>query len=146
MILDLEDSIAPSAKPTARSAAAARLASHTGRPGIIIRINPRDTEWYLPDLVALVPRQPEAILLPKWPHAVAPALGTARIRHFGECGKQESEWHGAISQSWKIASIQPPRHSAAARAQATTAELNGPGRTCGSHMSLLAHRHTEAGR
>jgi len=65
VILDLEDSIAPAAKPTARSAAAARLASDSGRPGIIVRINPRDTEWYLPDLVALVPRQPEAILLPK---------------------------------------------------------------------------------
>jgi len=65
LILDLEDSIASSAKLAARSAAAARLASDTGRPGIIVRINSRDTEWYLPPLVALVPRQPEAILLPK---------------------------------------------------------------------------------
>ncbi len=65
VILDLEDSIAPLAKTAARQAAATRLASDSGRPGIIVRINPRDTEWYLPDLVALVPRQPEAILLPK---------------------------------------------------------------------------------
>ena len=65
VILDLEDSVAPSAKPAARNAAAARLASDAGRPGIIVRVNPRDTEWYLPDLAAVVPVQPEAILLPK---------------------------------------------------------------------------------
>ena len=31
-------------------------------------------------------------------HAVALTLGTARVRHFGECGKQESEWHRATSK------------------------------------------------
>ncbi len=65
VILDLEDSIAPSAKAAARNAATARLASDTGRPGIIVRVNPRDTEWYLPDLAAVAPRRPDAILLPK---------------------------------------------------------------------------------
>ena len=30
-------------------------------------------------------------------HAVALALGTARVGHFGECGKQGSEWHRATS-------------------------------------------------
>ena len=65
VILDLEDSIAPSAKAAARKAATDRLASDTGRPGIIVRVNPRDTEWYLPDLAAVAPRQPDAILLSK---------------------------------------------------------------------------------
>jgi len=65
VILDLEDSVAPSAKLAARQAVADRLASDTGRPGIIVRVNPRGTEWYLPDLAAVVPRQPDAILLPK---------------------------------------------------------------------------------
>ena len=60
-------------------------------------------------------------------HAVALALGTARVGHFGKCGKQESKWHRATSQSWKIASIQPLGHPNAAHAQAVPAELNGPG-------------------
>ena len=50
-------------------------------------------------------------------HAVALALGTARVRHFGECGKQVSEWHGATLRSWKVASIQPLRFLAAAHVQ-----------------------------
>src|ERR1700710_1466962 len=59
-------------------------------------------------------------------HAVALALGTARVGHFGECGKQESERHRATSRSWKVASIQPLRHPATAHALTATAELNGP--------------------
>ena len=47
------------------------------------------------------------------PHAVALALGTARVGHLGKGGKQESEWQQATSQSEKGASIQPPRHLAA---------------------------------
>ncbi len=65
-------------------------------------------------------------------HAVAPPLWAARVGHIGECGKQESERHRAISQSWKVTSIQPSRHPATAHAQAATAELNGPGDQPGS--------------
>lgn len=65
VILDLEDSIAPTAKAAARGAAATLLASNLGRPGVIVRINARDTEFYLPDIAAVVPGRPEAILLPK---------------------------------------------------------------------------------
>ena len=32
-------------------------------------------------------------------HAVALALGTARVGHLSECGKQDSEWHRATSRS-----------------------------------------------
>ncbi len=59
-------------------------------------------------------------------HAVALALGTARVGHFGECGEQNSKWHRATSRGWKAASIQPLRQSAAVHAQAATSELNGP--------------------
>jgi len=59
------------------------------------------------------------------PHAVALALGTARVGHFGECGKQGSEWHVATSRNWTAASMQPLPQPAAVHAQATTAELNG---------------------
>ena len=40
-------------------------------------------------------------------HAVALALGTARVGHFGESGKQNSERHRATSRGGKVASIQP---------------------------------------
>ncbi|GJD53476.1 (3S)-malyl-CoA thioesterase [Methylobacterium crusticola] len=63
VILDLEDSVAAPAKPEGRAAAAAVLRAHPDR--LIVRINPRDTEWYLHDLAAIVPLRPAAILLPK---------------------------------------------------------------------------------
>jgi citrate lyase subunit beta / citryl-CoA lyase len=65
VILDLEDSVASTAKDSARVATAALLASAPSRSGIIVRVNPRDTVWYLPDLAAVVPGRPAAILLPK---------------------------------------------------------------------------------
>ena len=65
VILDLEDSVAPAAKDAARAAAARLLASGSGRPGLLVRVNPRDTAWYLHDLAAVVPAGPAAILLPK---------------------------------------------------------------------------------
>jgi citrate lyase subunit beta / citryl-CoA lyase len=65
VILDLEDSVAPTAKDGARAATAALLTSSPNRPGLIVRVNPRDTVWYLPDLAAVVPGRPAAILLPK---------------------------------------------------------------------------------
>jgi len=40
-------------------------------------------------------------------HAVALALGTARVGHVGGSGKQDSVWHKATLQSWKVALIQP---------------------------------------
>lgn len=64
VILDLEDSVAPAAKPAARTLSAETLRGPR-RPGMIVRINPRGTEWYLPDLAAIVPARPNAILLPK---------------------------------------------------------------------------------
>jgi citrate lyase subunit beta/citryl-CoA lyase len=65
VILDLEDSVAPGAKDAARAAAAKLLTSGLTRPGMIVRVNPRDTTWYLRDLAAVVPGGPAAILLPK---------------------------------------------------------------------------------
>ena len=65
VILDLEDSVAASAKAAARAAAVHVLAGATTRPDLVVRINPQDTCWYLPDLVAVVPHKPRAVLLPK---------------------------------------------------------------------------------
>ncbi len=64
VILDLEDSVAPSAKDTARAMTAALLPGLV-RPGVIVRVNPAETPWYLADLAAVVPGRPAAIMLPK---------------------------------------------------------------------------------
>ncbi len=64
VILDLEDSVAPAAKDAARAQVAALLPA-LSRPGVIVRINPRGTEWYLHDLAAVVPGRPAAVMLPK---------------------------------------------------------------------------------
>ncbi len=62
VILDLEDSVAPNQKDAARAMVAAMLPAP--RP-VVVRVNPRGTPWYLPDLAAIVPGRPHAVLLPK---------------------------------------------------------------------------------
>jgi citrate lyase subunit beta/citryl-CoA lyase len=64
VVLDLEDSVAPEGKDAARAAVAA-AAPALSRPGVVIRINPRGTPWYLFDLAAAVPVRPAAVMLPK---------------------------------------------------------------------------------
>jgi len=63
VILDLEDSVAPSAKNLGRALTAALLRG-ASRP-VIVRVNPRGTPWYLADLAACVPGRPAAVMLPK---------------------------------------------------------------------------------
>ena len=64
IVLDLEDSVAPEGKDAARSAVAALLPT-LSRPGVVVRVNPRGTPWYLADLAAAVPGCPTAVMLPK---------------------------------------------------------------------------------
>lgn len=64
VILDLEDSVAPAAKDGARALVAALLPGARARH-VIVRINPRGTDWYLRDLAAVVPGRPDAVMLPK---------------------------------------------------------------------------------
>jgi citrate lyase subunit beta/citryl-CoA lyase len=64
VILDLEDSVSVDAKPAARAMTAGLLPG-LDRPGVIVRVNAADTEWYLADLAAVVPARPAAIMLPK---------------------------------------------------------------------------------
>ncbi len=63
IILDLEDSVAPTAKDAARALVAKTL--READRDLVVRINPADSEWHLADLAAIVPAQPAAILLPK---------------------------------------------------------------------------------
>jgi citrate lyase subunit beta/citryl-CoA lyase len=66
LILDLEDAVAPDAKPAAREAAAAAVASGDyGRRTVTIRVNGIGTEWHEADLTAASQAGPAAIVVPK---------------------------------------------------------------------------------
>jgi citrate lyase subunit beta/citryl-CoA lyase len=64
LIIDLEDSVAASARPKAREIARDFLAD-TGGAELWVRINPLDTEDALQDLRAVMPSGPRGIILPK---------------------------------------------------------------------------------
>ncbi len=77
VIVDLEDSIAPDRKASARSSAAAfvkEAAGQAARPYICVRVNGLGSGLTDADLDAIVPARPDAIMLPK-------AEGGAAIVH-----------------------------------------------------------------
>ncbi|WP_395659202.1 HpcH/HpaI aldolase/citrate lyase family protein [Nocardioides sp.] len=66
LILDLEDAVAPDAKPAARDAACAAAASgEYGRRTVTIRVNGIGTEWHDADLEAAAQAGPAAVVVPK---------------------------------------------------------------------------------
>ena len=66
VILDLEDAVAPDAKPAAREAAAAAVASGAyGRRTMTIRVNAIGTEWHDADMAAAAAAGPAAVVVPK---------------------------------------------------------------------------------
>jgi citrate lyase subunit beta / citryl-CoA lyase len=66
LILDLEDAVAPDAKPAAReSACAAASSGEYGQRELTIRVNGADTEWHDDDLKAACAAGPDAIVVPK---------------------------------------------------------------------------------
>jgi citrate lyase subunit beta/citryl-CoA lyase len=66
LILDLEDAVAPDAKPAARDAACAAAASGAyGRRTLTIRVNGIGTEWHDEDLAAAAKAGPDAVVVPK---------------------------------------------------------------------------------
>ena len=66
LILDLEDAVAPDARPAARQLAAEYL---IGKDNVWVRVNPVDTEDCEADIEAVMPSQPAGIVLPKPRHA-----------------------------------------------------------------------------
>lgn len=64
IILDLEDSVAPSAKAQARHAVSGMLAEQRHKP-VWVRVNALSTGLMLDDLVAVLPAQPFGIVVPK---------------------------------------------------------------------------------
>jgi len=66
IILDLEDAVAPEAKPDARAAAVAAVkAGGFGRREVVIRVNGLSTAWGRDDLAAAADAGPDAVLVPK---------------------------------------------------------------------------------
>ena len=64
LIVDLEDSVKPSARPKARKLAAEYVAAR-GERTVWVRINPLDSADAQPDLQAVMPAGPHGIVLPK---------------------------------------------------------------------------------
>src|SRR5438067_2323293 len=66
VILDLEDSVAPAAKASAREQVVDALAARGfGARETVGRINALDTPWWLDDINAAAKARPDAILVPK---------------------------------------------------------------------------------
>lgn len=84
LILDLEDSVALSAKEAARNAAAAYLktADRSG-PRLIVRINALDTPFWEKDLETVIPAMPDLIMVPKTLSGACVKKVGDRIDHMG---------------------------------------------------------------
>jgi len=66
LILDLEDAVAPEAKPEARERVCAAVTSgEYGHRELAIRVNGIGTEWHEADLAAAAQAGPDAVLVPK---------------------------------------------------------------------------------
>jgi citrate lyase subunit beta/citryl-CoA lyase len=66
MILDLEDSVSPEAKPAARALACEAVrAGGFGPREVVVRANGLDTPWGADDVAAAAEAGPDAILIPK---------------------------------------------------------------------------------
>lgn len=81
VILDLEDSVAPSRKAEARDRVAAFLRERPagGRAGQLwVRVNPLNGEHALADLAATIPGAPDGVMLPK----VDGPAGVERLGHY----------------------------------------------------------------
>jgi citrate lyase subunit beta/citryl-CoA lyase len=84
IVIDLEDSVAPALKPTARALAAeaARAGGFGGRE-VVIRVNGPDTPWGREDMEAAIAAAPDAILLPKVDGPGAVMVAARALREAG---------------------------------------------------------------
>ncbi|HWT11442.1 MAG TPA: CoA ester lyase [Allosphingosinicella sp.] len=96
LILDLEDSVAPAAKPEARRTVALFLNANSAAK-IWVRVNPLDSPECEKDLIAVVPSHPDGIVLPK-------AEGGASV---AELGRRLAERGNATAQILAIATETP---------------------------------------
>ena len=82
VILDLEDAVAPEAKPQARAQAVEAVRQGGfGRREVVIRCNGLDTPWGADDLAAVAAAGPDAVLVPKVASPADIAAYDAAIAH-----------------------------------------------------------------
>ncbi|QJU59918.1 CoA ester lyase [Sphingomonas sp. AP4-R1] len=65
LILDLEDSVAPAAKPAARAAIARFLRDAPRSARVLVRVNPLDSGLIDEDVAAVIAQRPDGLVLPK---------------------------------------------------------------------------------
>ncbi|MEO1608435.1 MAG: CoA ester lyase [Pseudomonadota bacterium] len=96
IILDLEDSVSLAKKPEARTLTRHFLhqarAGQQNHPDLWVRINSLDTDFWLQDLEAILPAQPDGIMMPK------PRSGADVMRLSAELDKLETASALAIGQ------------------------------------------------
>ena len=80
LILDLEDAVAPAAKPAAREMVAAFLAIER-RATLFVRVNPLDSGLIDDDLAAILGHRPDGIVLPKAEGAASLAALDVKLSH-----------------------------------------------------------------
>jgi citrate lyase subunit beta / citryl-CoA lyase len=101
LLIDLEDSVAPQNKATARKHAAAFVARHLAspqRPAMIVRVNALTTGLIDDDIAAVVPARPDAILLPK-------AEGAPSVHHLDAKLTAQEAVHGLPDGHIKIVAL-----------------------------------------
>ena len=87
LILDLEDAVAPDAKPRARERVCEALrAGGFGRREVAVRVNGLGTPWGEDDLAAVCAAAPDAVLVPKVDSAAALQEVEARMEAAGAPG------------------------------------------------------------
>jgi citrate lyase subunit beta/citryl-CoA lyase len=92
LIFDLEDAVAPDAKPLARDQVCATVKNggYGGRE-IVIRVNALETPWGTEDLLAACDAEPDAILVPK---LCTPATSSASPRSCKACLRLRRSCYG----------------------------------------------------
>jgi citrate lyase subunit beta/citryl-CoA lyase len=105
VIIDLEDAVAPQAKPAARGLTAEWLraqrrdvAGGAGRPALWVRINPLDSPFWRDDLHTIMAGAPDGIVLPK-------ATGPDQLQQLAPELYELEQRHGIANGSTRIAPL-----------------------------------------
>jgi citrate lyase subunit beta / citryl-CoA lyase len=92
IIIDLEDSVAPSNKEAARSNAVATIRDGGfGSREVVLRVNPMETPWGMADLHAAITAAPDAILVPKVSQQ-GDVIGTAKVMKAADAADRIRLW------------------------------------------------------
>lgn len=83
VIIDLEDSVAPSVKELARNQAAQAIKQGFNGREVVLRINGADSPWIADDLALVVASSPHAMLVPKVASAQMLRTVTQRLNTLG---------------------------------------------------------------